>query len=46
MKNIGRCQFKLQENAKSIEKFNEILAIDSENFSVLDLKVNIIYFEG
>jgi len=39
MKNIGRCHFKLGENGKSLEKFNEILSADPKNMSVLDLKV-------
>lgn len=42
MKNIGRCHFKLKENGKSLEKFNEILAADSKNLSVLDLKGDVL----
>lgn len=42
MKNIGRCHFKLGENSKSLEKFNEILSADSKNIPVLDLKGDVL----
>lgn len=42
MKNIGRCHFKLKQHTKSLEKFNEILAVDPKNLSVLDLKGDVL----
>jgi len=45
MKNIGRCHFKMKQNVKSIEKFNEILAMDPNNLAVLDLKGDVLVKE-
>merc|ERR1712227_164425 len=41
-KNLGRCYFKLGQNVKSLETFDEILAVDSKNQDVLMLKVEVL----
>jgi len=45
-KNLGRCYFKLGQNAKSLEKFDEILVVDETSQDVLLLKVEVLTKEN